>query len=228
MSVGSEGVSHGRRLGQLGALLRRERGLTALVAMAVAGIGIAAYLTSVHYLDVPLACPANTLINCAQVTSSAYSVVPGTQIPITIPGLLWFIVSGGLAVVALVRAADERPEPERLRLYHLVWGAAGLLFVLYLVYCEIVLLHRLCEWCTVVHVLTLATFLIALSRWQQGPAPVEARQSAQSAVTAQRRGYTAPTHAAPSAHPSHTSARPARSSRAAPASASTRPRSKRR
>src|SRR6185437_5059799 len=46
-------------------------------------------------------------------------------------------------------------------------------FVLYLVYAEIVLLHTLCEWCTVVHLLTFATFLLALNRWQQRglPAP---------------------------------------------------------
>lgn len=216
MSVGGgEEVSS---IGRLGALLRRERGLTALVAMAVAGIGIAAYLTAVHYLDVPLACPANALINCAQVTSSAYSVVPGTQIPITIPGLLWFIVSGGLAVLALIRAADGRPEPERLRLYQVLWGAAGLLFVLYLVYCEIVLLHRLCEWCTVVHLLTLATFLVALSRWQQGPAPSPARQPA---TATPRRERATPTHTAPSAHTP-------RSRRGAAAGVSTRSRSKRR
>lgn len=155
------------RAARLGALLARERKLTALAGMAVLGFAISVYLTTVHYTKLPLVCPANTLINCARVTSSAYSVMPGTQIPITIPGMLWFAVSGGLAVVALARAWQARPEPERLRLLHLLWGAAGLLFVLYLVFCEIVLLHQLCEWCTVVHLLTLATLLVALSRWQQ-------------------------------------------------------------
>lgn len=197
------------RTARLGALLRRERGLTALIGMAVVGIGVAAYLTAVHYLDVPLACPANTLINCAQVTSSAYSVVPGTQIPITLPGMLWFIVSGGLAILALTRAADERPEPARLRLYHLLWGAAGLLFVLYLVYCEIVLLHRLCEWCTVVHLLTLATFLVALSRWQQESAPLPARQP-----SAAHRERPVPARQPMNAHAPRVAATPVRSRRA--------------
>jgi hypothetical protein len=60
-----------------------------------------------------------------------------------------------------------------LRQAHLLWSALGMLFVLYLVYAEIVALHSLCEWCTVVHLLTFATFLLALNRWQQRglPAP---------------------------------------------------------
>jgi uncharacterized membrane protein len=134
--------------------------------MAIAGIAISGYLTAVHYAKVPLACPTTGVINCQLVTSSAYSVVPGTAIPITIPGMLWFAISGGLAGVALVRVWQGPPELPQLRLAQLLWGAAGLLFVLYLVYAEIVVLHKLCEWCTVVHLLTLGTFLVALARWQ--------------------------------------------------------------
>lgn len=145
----------------------RERGPVAMLVMAVAGIAIAAYLTTVHYAKIPLVCTTGGVVNCAAVTSSRFSVVPGTQLPITIPGFLWFVVSGALAVVALVAARRGQAEPERLRLAHMLWGAAGLLFVLYLVYAEIVQLHQICEWCTVIHVLTLATFLIALARWQR-------------------------------------------------------------
>jgi hypothetical protein len=87
--------------------------------------------------------------------------------------MIWFIVSGGLALVALLAIWRNRREPTRLRGAHLLWGIMGMAFVLYLVYAEIVLLHTLCEWCTVVHLLTFATFLLALNRWQQRglPAP---------------------------------------------------------
>jgi hypothetical protein len=69
-------------------------------------------------------------------------------------------------------------------------------FVLYLVYAEIVLLHTLCEWCTVVHVLTFATFLLALQRWQQrglplpmlGSQPARSRESASTAATSSNGG----------------------------------------
>jgi hypothetical protein len=59
-------------------------------------------------------------------------------------------------------------------LVQLLWSAAGLLFVLYLVYAEIVKLHSICEWCTSVHILTLITFLIALNRLQLAAAPAPA------------------------------------------------------
>ena len=142
----------------------------AITVMAIAGLAISIYLTTVHYAGVPLVCNTTGVINCSAVTTSQYSVVPGTKLPITIPGMLWFVVSGGLAIYALVLRRQRRIEPERLRLMQLLWSGVGLLFVLYLVYAEIVLLHNICEWCTVVHVLTLATFLVVLYRFQQGPA----------------------------------------------------------
>lgn len=156
------------------AMLRAAPGLTAIAAMALAGIAIAAYLTAEHYAHQEPFCATVGPINCASVLSSRYSVLPGTALPITIPGMLWFLVSGGLAVIGLAAIWRARPEPSRLRLAQLVWSAAGLLFVLYLVWAEIVQVHSICAWCTVVHLLTLATFLVALSRWQTGMDPQRA------------------------------------------------------
>lgn len=153
-------------------LVRRAPGLTSLLVMALVGLGISIYLTVVHYQGLGVAfCSTTGIVNCNKVTSSGNSVLFGSNIPITIPGMLWFVVSGALAVVGLVAIWRNRREPARLRLAHLLWGGVGLVFVLYLVYAEIVLLHSLCEWCTVVHLLTLATFLVALNRWQQRGLP---------------------------------------------------------
>jgi uncharacterized membrane protein len=153
-------------------LTRRAPGLVAMLLMAVAGLGVSIYLTTVHYQGVAPVCNTTGLIDCARVTSSSYSVLPGPgKIPITIPGMIWFVVSGGLALVALVAIWRNQLEPSRLRLAHLLWGVVGMVFVLYLVYAEIVALHRLCEWCTVVHLLTFATFLLALNRWMQRDLP---------------------------------------------------------
>jgi uncharacterized membrane protein len=143
--------------------------LAILVLMALAGIAVSAYLTGVHYAGVPLLCTSGGFVNCAQVTTSAYSVVSGTQIPITVPGLLWFLVSGGLALVAWRSWLRHGTIPARVTLAHAVWGVAGLIAVLYLVYVEIVRLHALCEWCTSVHLLILCTFLITVYRAQQLP-----------------------------------------------------------
>lgn len=155
-------------------LAKRAPGLVAMLLMALLGLGISIYLTVIHYQGAGVAfCSTTGIVNCNKVTSSGNSVLFGSNIPITIPGMLWFIVSGGMALVALLAIWRNRREPARLRAAHLLWGILGVVFVLYLVYAEIVLLHTFCEWCTVVHLLTFATFLLTLNRWQQRglPAP---------------------------------------------------------
>ena len=142
-----------------------DRSLLLIVALALAGCAIAAYLTLAHYTPLPLACSTSGVIDCARVTSSAYSVVPGTSLPITLPGLLWFAVSGALALAGLRRVFGG-PGTFPLAVGQLIWGLAGLMAVLYLVYVEIVVLGRLCLWCSAAHLLIVATLLVALRRLQ--------------------------------------------------------------
>ena len=160
---------------RLGAFARAEPGLTAIALMALAGIAISIYLTVIHYAKIPPVCTTGGVVDCSSVLLSPYSLVPGTTIPVTIPGMLWFAISGGLALAGLIARARGQTEPPWRRPALCAWSAAGLLFVLSLVYAEIVRLHRICEWCTVVHLLTLATFLIAFRRWQEPPAVAPAR-----------------------------------------------------
>jgi uncharacterized membrane protein len=141
--------------------------LPALLGMAVAGLLIALYLTATHAGSVPLVCTVGSFVNCASVTRSAYSVVPGTTIPISILGVVWFVVAGLMAAAPLVALRTGRPEPAWLPPVHLAWAGLGLIAVLYLVYVEVVLLHQICEWCTVVHLLVIATVLLTLRRVQQ-------------------------------------------------------------
>lgn len=165
MTVSQEGITTPRGVARPPLLLRiREEPETVIqMILSVVGLAIAIYLTSVHYAGVPLACTKGGLVDCAAVTTSQYSVVPGTQIPITLPGILWFVVNGGLALAAW----RGQGASERLAVAHAVWGALGLLAVFYLVYAEIVRLHKICEWCTTVHVLILISFLLAVYRLQQ-------------------------------------------------------------
>jgi uncharacterized membrane protein len=100
-------------------------------------------------------------VDCGAVTSSSFSVVPGTGVPITIVGLSWFAASG---VASWLEWRDAGPE--WLPLAHFVLAAAALVAVLYLVYAEVVVINRICEWCTLVHLLVIATFFIALRRLQ--------------------------------------------------------------
>jgi len=141
-----------------------------IIAFAAAGIGIAIYLTIVHYAKVPLVCSTGGVIDCNAVTRSVYSNVGNTGIPITFPGMAWFIVSGAMAAVAILAASGKIHAPARLLTAQLVWGLLGLVFVLYLIYVEAALLHKLCEWCTGIHVLVILTFLVTLAAWQRAVA----------------------------------------------------------
>jgi uncharacterized membrane protein len=172
-----------RAVGALITLIRLSPLAAAVIALALVGLGISIYLTVDHYGKVAPYCVVGGLFDCVKVTSSAYSVIPGTPIPITIPGMLWFIVSGGFAVAMLWYLAREQREPPRLRLWFVLWAGAGLVFVLYLVYAEIVQLRALCPWCTGVHVMTLVIFLLALRLWQDGPPEIVTRKVAKTATT---------------------------------------------
>ena len=133
---------------------------------------MSAYLTTLHYASIPALCPGGVgAINCQAVLTSTYSVVPGTSIPVTVPGMLWFLVSGWLAVLSLAAARREEEEPTWLRPLHLAWTVVGLAAALYFVFCELVKLHEICLWCTSVHVMVFVSLLVALARVQGGGAP---------------------------------------------------------
>jgi len=135
-----------------------------LAALAAIGLGVAGYLTVVHYAPTLLVCSASGFVNCEAVLTSAFSVVPGTSIPITVPGLGFFLVSLALAIAQL-----RRPANYGLRQAHAVWAGLGLLTIFYLIFVEFVELRTICLWCTSVHVVILLTFLLTL--WRLYPKP---------------------------------------------------------
>jgi uncharacterized membrane protein len=132
--------------------------LQALVlGAALAGLGISIYLTVAHYSTIPLACPANAVVNCEQVLSSPYGVIGGSSVPTSAAGIAWFAVSALLAAGLLAGRTQ-------LARWQFAWSAVGLVTVLLLVYLEIVQLGAVCIWCSAAHLLVLLIFLIALTR----------------------------------------------------------------
>src|SRR5437667_4229835 len=117
--------------------MQRSGGQLFLLLLSLVGAGIAIYLTGVHYERTPLICSGSGVIDCARVLSSPYSVIPGTTVPITIPGLGWCIVSAALVITSWRLVSRRR----WLSTAQFLWCLAGMLAVLYLVYVEIVLLH---------------------------------------------------------------------------------------
>lgn len=147
--------------------LQRSKSQLLILLLSLLGVAITIYLTSVHYENVPLVCSDSGLVNCARVLSSSFSVVPGTSLPITIPGFAWCIVAAALAIAGLL--ATSHRWQRRIRWAQCIWALSGMLVVLYLVYVEIVRLRTICAWCTVLHVLILVMFLVTLVQLQTMP-----------------------------------------------------------
>jgi uncharacterized membrane protein len=141
--------------------IQRSGAQIALLILALIGAGIAIYLTAVHYQGAPLVCSNTGLIDCSRVLSSSFSVVPGTSIPISIPGLGWCLVAAILAGVTICK-----PELRSTRLAMLAWTLLGMLTVFYLVYAELVQLHTICIWCTSLHAIILVMLLISVTQLQ--------------------------------------------------------------
>jgi uncharacterized membrane protein len=125
--------------------------------VALLGLGIATYLTIVHYAAgaVPLACPATGGINCEKVTTSPQSMIFG--VPVALYGAVWFL----LMVAANVRPA-WRSERWWIVLGRLGLAVGGIGFVVYLIYAELFLINAICLECTSVHVLTFTLFVLVL------------------------------------------------------------------
>lgn len=126
----------------------------ASLVLSIFGLGVSAYLTVAHYTaSVVLACPENATINCQKVTTSAESQLLG--VPVALLGLIFYVAMVSLCLPQAWKVA--KLEPIRLAL-----SGIGVLFVLWLVYSELVLIKAICLWCTSVHIVTIGIFLCLL------------------------------------------------------------------
>ena len=124
--------------------------------LTLGGLGISVYLTITHYDEGALVCSASSTIDCHAVTTSEYSTLLG--IPMPLLGLAFFV---GFAALLTPWALRSTWAPLR-------WGrvagvSVGVLMVVYLVTIELVVLHKICLWCTGVHVVTVLLFLLVLA-----------------------------------------------------------------
>jgi uncharacterized membrane protein len=126
----------------------------ASIALGLAGLGLSIYLTIEHYTAPgTLACPANSTIDCARVTTSPQSTFLG--IPVAVLGVAFFVAAIALCLPALWRSTDPRVWRARLGL-----AVLGMVFVVYLIFVELFVVNAVCLWCTVVHVVTFALFAV--------------------------------------------------------------------
>lgn len=128
---------------------RTALSLSALI-LALIGLGVASYLTVVHYAHQPIAC--NGLGDCEYVNSSEYAKVAG--VPVALMGAVAYAMMAALIAVAWVLRGGT--------LLLLAWavGLASFAFSMYLTYIELEVLDAICVYCVVSATVMTALFAI--------------------------------------------------------------------
>ena len=125
--------------------------------LSIAGLGVSVYMTIEHFTgNTTLACSSNSVINCGAVTTSPESMVFGV-FPVAVLGLAFYVV-----VTALMTPWAWQIQRREVGLLRLVSMVAGMGFVMYLIYAEVVQIQDICEYCTGVHVITFLLFCITV------------------------------------------------------------------
>jgi uncharacterized membrane protein len=125
---------------------------TTMIVLATIGLGVASYLTYIHYAGIKPLCGTNGG-GCEIVQTSQYSKLAG--VPVATIGLIgYFLILGSLLA----------PENETARFATVGFTLVGFGFSLYLTYRELFSIHHICEWC--VSSAVIVTILMCLSVWR--------------------------------------------------------------
>jgi uncharacterized membrane protein len=123
----------------------------AMIVLTIVGLGVASYLTYVHYSGIKPACSLGG--SCEKVQTSAYSHLAG--VPVALMGLIGYV-----AIMILLLA----PETETTRFATVAVTTVGFGFSAYLTYRELFSIHAVCEWC--VSSAVILTLLVSLAVWR--------------------------------------------------------------
>ncbi len=104
-----------------------------LIVLTLVGVGIASYLTYVHYKGLSPICALNE--GCEKVQSSRYAKVGGVPVPLI--GLVGYL--------AILASLFVRGELARLATAGMAIG--GFAFSVYLTSLELFQIHAICQWC---------------------------------------------------------------------------------
>ena len=125
--------------------------------LSLAGLGISTYLTIVHFVGTQiLACAGGGAISCEVVTTSAQSRFLG--LPVSVLGLSYFV-----AAVALYSPWAWWASAKVIHLIRIAASVIGMCMVLWLLTAELVIINKICLWCTGVHIITFILFVITLT-----------------------------------------------------------------
>lgn len=135
--------------------MRGDRTLhAALIVLALAGMGIAGYLTYVHYAELSPVC---TTGGCERVQQSRYAKLAGVPVPLI----------GLIGYVAIFASLLVRGELARLATAFMAIG--GFAFSVYLTYLELFEIDAICQWCVASAVVMTLIAIVATIRVLRAP-----------------------------------------------------------
>lgn len=126
------------------------------IVLCVVGLGIAAYLTYVHYKGIKIACPVSG--GCETVQGSVYAKLAG--IPVPVLGLVGY---AGIISTLLFMPGDLG------RIAGFGMALAGFLFSAYLTYREVFTIKAICPYCVTSAVLMTILAILTGVRAVRGP-----------------------------------------------------------
>jgi uncharacterized membrane protein len=130
-----------------------------MLVLAIVGLGVATYLTYIHYAGIKPACTAGQ--SCLKVQTSVWSKVDG--VPVALLGLIGYVLILGTLLA---------PDREETRLATLGLTLVGVGFSGYLTYRELFSIHAICEWCVSSAVILTLLLIGAATRYALGPSTV--------------------------------------------------------
>jgi uncharacterized membrane protein len=129
-----------------------------MIVLTVVGLGVASYLTYVHYAGIKPACTAGE--SCTKVQTSVYSKL--ASVPVALIGLIGYV-----AILAALLAR----EGETSRLASMAFTLVGFGFSAYLTGRELFSIHAICEWCVSSAVIMTVLMCLSVRRFLRGAPP---------------------------------------------------------
>jgi uncharacterized membrane protein len=127
-----------------------------MIVLAAIGLGVATYLTYIHYAGIKPLCGRNGG-GCEIVQTSEYSKLAGA--PVALIGLIGYV-----AILGSLLAAEN----ETTRFSTVAFTVVGFGFSAYLTYRELFSIHHICEWCVSSAVIVTILMCLAVRRFLRG------------------------------------------------------------